>query len=435
MTEPVAASSSSPVGAKVSGWLKTAVGTVAGLLSGAMVMWVSPVLDKVVKPARPVANFAVDQQGTEIILYNRSFGGGDGWWDFGDGSPLEPFSSKIETVKHTYATPGTYVAKLTLRNLLGEESERTVNLQVGEPRATPPEIVGLEATPISPGAYAPATFRLVSKSKNTRLCVWDFGDDRPMAINTESPNHQDQLVTFAKPGGYMVKMVAVNGIEHREKNTVVFVDEPPPGTVTAVLNVTDQATRVEQVQTPIPVTVTFPPTTKEDVYTFDEPIPAKAGYEIVSARFEPISDRGAEGLDLKIADDHHSAHLTGKLTRESRLFHRSGASPSLLVRVTLTQENRAPATRPTVPVTIAMPVPGSATLPLPALPDNWLNADRQLRLEMRDGDRVVFRESALPRKAALQVRDRRCTLTATSFGNQVRIELAEVRPDPPPSGN
>ena len=252
---------------KLAGWLKTLAGTGAGLLSGALVMYLSPLLDKVIKPARPVANFAVDHEGTTVTFYNRSAGGGEGWWDFGDGSPLEPVSSHQQTITHTYANPGSYVAKLTLRNLIGDESERTVNLQLDSVHSDPPQIVSLEATSITPSAYAPATFHVVSKTKNARLCIWDFGDDRPLQISNENPDSQDQLVTFRKPGGYMVKVAAVNGEQAREKNTVVFVDEPPPGAVTATLNVTDQATRVEQEESSIPVTVAFPPNSSDSVYT------------------------------------------------------------------------------------------------------------------------------------------------------------------------
>ena len=37
------------------------------------------------------------------------------------------------------------------------------------------------------------------------------GDDRPLEVETESPQHQERLVTFDKPGGYMIKVAAVRG--------------------------------------------------------------------------------------------------------------------------------------------------------------------------------------------------------------------------------
>src|SRR5438552_2023715 len=69
------------------GWLKAFYGTLAGVLSGACMMYLSPLLDKVIKPAKPVANFAVDVQGLSVQLHNRSSSKADGWWDFGDGAP------------------------------------------------------------------------------------------------------------------------------------------------------------------------------------------------------------------------------------------------------------------------------------------------------------------------------------------------------------
>src|SRR5437899_790411 len=134
---------------KLSGWFKAVLGGVAGIMSGAFMMYFSPLLDKVVKPAKPVANFAVDVSGMSV--------------------------------------------------------------------------------------------------------------------------------TFYKQGGYMIKMAAVNGDKADEKSTIVYVDEPPPNALTAVITVTDQATRVEKVETPIPVTASYPPNHKESVFTFERQIPAKQG--------------------------------------------------------------------------------------------------------------------------------------------------------------
>src|SRR5262245_35844903 len=109
-----ASSSAASEPVKKAGRVKTILGTTAGLLSGAFMMYLSPLLDKVVKPAKPVANFAVEHEGLTVTFHNRSAGNGDGWWDFGDGSPLEPVSSKQDVITHTYRAPGAYTAKLTL---------------------------------------------------------------------------------------------------------------------------------------------------------------------------------------------------------------------------------------------------------------------------------------------------------------------------------
>src|SRR5438093_13377830 len=91
------------------GWLKTIIGTVAGLFSGAVMMYLTPLVERVVKPAKPLANFAVEQQSLAVTFHNRS-NGGEGWWDFGDGSPLEPVSPKQPRVTHSSANPRPYPA-------------------------------------------------------------------------------------------------------------------------------------------------------------------------------------------------------------------------------------------------------------------------------------------------------------------------------------
>jgi PKD repeat protein len=420
---------------KLSTWLKTLLGAAAGLLSGAFMMYVSPLLDRVVKPAPPVANFAIDHDGMNVTFYNRSSGDSAGWWDFGDGSSLEPLNPNQESIAHTYLTPGNYVAKLSVRNLLGDANERTVNVQLDDPHPVPPAILSLDATPISPGAFAPATFRVVSQAKNAKLCVWDFGDDRSLEISTEMPNSQDRYVVFKKAGGYMVKQAAVNGDQAVEKSTIVYVEEPPPGTVAAIVSVSDQGTRVEKEDDPVSVTALLPPDFKDAIYRFDRPVPAKAGFIITAARIEPISDHGARSVQVSVAADGHAAHFTGELVRDTSLLHRKDPPPSVVARVILTQERRLPDTRPPIPVTATLSVPGSVLLILPPLPANWVEPQRQLRLELREGDRVVRQESALPHVENVTLQNRRCLLTATQLGSQVRVELAVDKSTPQSGAN
>src|SRR5438128_3267718 len=125
---------------KGGGFTKTLFTTLVGLGSGAALMYLSPLLDKVIKPSKPVANFATQIQGMTVHFQNRAVGGSEGWWDFGDGSALEPFTAAQDNVPHKYEKPGVYTAKLTLRNLIGEENERAVsiNLDTASSPAAPP---------------------------------------------------------------------------------------------------------------------------------------------------------------------------------------------------------------------------------------------------------------------------------------------------------
>src|SRR4051812_6728711 len=84
------------------GWLKAVVGTVTGLLGGAAGMYVPPLVDSVIKPSKPLANFAVESSGLQVTFQNRS-AGTEGYWDFGDGSALEPVNMTAPTVTHAFA--------------------------------------------------------------------------------------------------------------------------------------------------------------------------------------------------------------------------------------------------------------------------------------------------------------------------------------------
>ena len=114
------------------------------------------------------------------------------------------------------------------------------------PKSTPPSIDSLEVTPLSKDSYAPATFRIHSQVKNAQLCVWDFGDEGPLEFSADVGKGQDRFVTFKKPGGYVIKLAAVNGDQAKERTEIIYVDEPPKGTVTAILSVSDQGTRMEK---------------------------------------------------------------------------------------------------------------------------------------------------------------------------------------------
>lgn len=79
-------------------------------------------------------------------------------------------------------------------------------------------------------------------------------------------------------------------------------------------------------------------------------------------------------------------------------------------------------------VTATMAVAGSTVLTLPRTPCDCCEVQRQYRLELRDGARVIWRDSRLPNNTPVIIQNRPCTLTATPVGDQVRIDLIEARP-------
>src|SRR4029077_1416863 len=135
-----------------------------------------------VKPAKPVANFKVDTQGTTATFHNISTGATEGWWDFGDGSALEPVVAGQESIIHSYSNKGEFTAKLSVRNLLGDQDDRSTTVRLAEKNAETPTISSLEVVPVSPEGYAPATFKVSPKVKGAQLCMLDCGDERPPII-------------------------------------------------------------------------------------------------------------------------------------------------------------------------------------------------------------------------------------------------------------
>ncbi len=107
---------------KGGGWIKTVLGMVGGMLSGCVVMYCTAWLDNAVKPAKPVPNFRVEHEGCTVHFQNLS-PGYTGWWDFGDGSELVPVTGDSDSVIHKFERPGDYGVKMSLKNVLNEETE------------------------------------------------------------------------------------------------------------------------------------------------------------------------------------------------------------------------------------------------------------------------------------------------------------------------
>jgi PKD repeat protein len=438
-----------PAAAKPRGWLKMAVGAVGGVVSGVIAMYLTAAVNWVAKPARPVANFRFDVDGL-TVRFNDLSTGGQGWWDFGDGSPMEPVSPERPTVQHAYPRPGDYTVKMSLRNLLGEEHERTVTVHLdGTVTASAPKVLNLEAVPISPGAYAPATFRLSSKVSNARLCVWDLGDNQPMEIENDPSNGHDRLVTFQRPGRHVIKLAAFNGSQNDQKTEIITVKAPPAGSVMAVLTVTDTATQVETSTQPVTLAAAFPPEHKEAVYRFEKVAVARPGHTIADLRVLAGKDprpqlgtkmdltldaaalglRNARNLRLQLAPDRQSVKLTGELVKDAAVEKGKAALPGVALPLVLTEQRRIPAQQSQIGGTMALTVPSGAnpsggSMALPPLPADWVDAQRKVRLELRDGDKVLWQGSDLPNNASVTLGQKRCLLTATRSGDQVRINLA-----------
>jgi hypothetical protein len=396
-----------------------------------VMMYLSPLLDKVVKPSKPVANFAVDQDHPTrtVVFHNRSFSRADGFWDFGDGSPLEPVNPDQESVTHVYAEAGVFVAKLTLRNLFNEESERSVTIKFEDEK--PPTIKSLEIVPISPGNYAPAAFHVHYKVENAGLCLLDQDDDREMNIVREGLADRDQFVTFDKPGKYTIKLAAINGDTIVQQKETIEVLEPPAGMVSAVVHVSEQFKRTVQ-QPPREVTVadTFA-APQGQTQPFRKEIKAKPGSTIVEAELvDAAKIKGARGVRVQVIEKGKSAVVMGELVRNP------AAAPQqpVPIKVNITEEKQVNVSNPPVPISVPLTLPGVAVLALPPKSSNVVGLQRNYRLELRDGDKPIWQDSRLPLSAPVVIQGKHCLLSTAQDGDQIRITVTD-QPTAPPAAN
>jgi PKD repeat protein len=447
----------SPRSGKLSGWIKAILGAIGGICSGVLAMNLTAYLNNAVKPAKPIANFGAVPEGLTVQFQNLSQGG-QGWWDFGDGTPLQPVTPDHEFVTHTYPRPGDYTVKLSLHNVVNDESERSVPVHVDDkasPAALPPHIDSLVATPLSPGSYAPATIRLVSKVSHADVCVWDLGTDQPLEVITDSTAtaDQDRLVTFRKPGNYVIKLAAVNGTRSDEKTETVTIKDPPAGAATFVLNVCGKATHVMIHPRDYIFGQTFPREATGDTYHLDLRSPGRpdhiiadvtikgpTGSDVASLGQRTALDLDAEqlglhsvrNLHLEVADDRQSVRLTGDLVRDPA--HRDDPC-GMVLPVVLREQKRVSMDLKAQEVTavVALPEngsPSSVMLPFPPLAKTCEKAQRNLTLQLRDGDQVVWQDTQLTKSAIATLQKRRFVVTATKMSDQVRVDMIEAPPAP-----
>jgi PKD repeat protein len=411
----------------LTGWIKTIATSLAGALSGAVLMYASPLVDMVVKPANPIANFQSQANGLTVTMQNKSTSGHEGWWDFGDGSALEPYVADEATVTHTYAKAGSYTVKLTLKNLVGEQNERAVNVVVEQGGTSLPSIDTFDVV-ATQGDYAPATYRVVTTVNNAELCVWEVGT-KALEFSPDTANgSQERLVTFKEPGSHVMKLAAYNGKQAVEKTQTVVVKKAPAGLMTATVEVSYDAVLIEQKDTSTVVQLQFPMEQKGDVATITRPVAANLGFEIIKA--EVASTAKNPGIKSAKVEIDRTKRDHAVLTCE--LVHPSGAkSPrAWTVQVALTQQRQSASTvKSTEPVSVNLTVPGSTTVPLPALPTGWVAKSHKLALALQQNEKHVdWKDGQLPHNAAVQMASGATYLVnAIEESGQLRIDVSEIQ--------
>jgi hypothetical protein len=406
---------------RLGGWIKAAVGGLFGLASGGLLMYLSPLVDRVIKPNKPLANFAVELQGTQVTFQNRSTGAAEGWWDFGDGSALEPYSPNQPSIPHTYPRPGSYTAKLSVRSLFGEESDRTVNVQLDGSAVTAPEITALAVESIRPDTCAPATFRVSAKVKNDiDLHVWAGGGEHALEVQA-GPPVPEKYFTFRQPGKHTIRLAVVKDKGVIQKEVTVQVAAARPGAAMALVSVANDAVPVQTTERRQNVRIAFPDKHADATYAFTQEIPAERGWRITAAQLgQHAADPAVKDARVTVTADGSKAILTGKLIRPSGLLRRNALPPVWVPEVILKLERRgATETRPAVTLTANLPMPGSTSLPLPRLPPGWELKQRKIAVEVFNGQQ----STPLPANGLMMLQNHLWRVATREAGDRVLIDV------------
>jgi PKD repeat protein len=425
----------------IGSWIKAGITSVFGLLSGAALMYLTPLVNNAVKPPEPVANFGFQAQGLAVTFQNRATNATDGWWDFGDGSALEQFAPKQETIAHAFPKPGPYQVKLSLTNLFNEKSERTVTVNVDNTNAASPEIVQFEAIQQSPAMTAPAVFRLVATVKNADTLVWTFEGSKPIEVSSETAGVQERWVTVTDPGYYTFRLAAAGGKHTVEKATAPqFVSlaqngNPPMATVTVTYLEAIQVDRKENV--PFNVMLVWNSDCKDTLCPCVAERAALPGYQIVKAEISGnVKDSLMRGAPtVEIAADKSKVVVKGEMVRPSNLLSHIHVNPRFSVPIKVTMEKRSGAAPKAFELPMCVNVPGQTKIPLPALSGNWQATKRQVALNLKEGDRAVWSGTDMPNNRQIQLKGRPVYISGMVQDNQVVLTVTDSRVGLPGTGN
>ncbi len=429
-------------GGFLGGLIKTAFTSVFALVSGATLMYVTPLFNNAIKPAKPIANFSCQVEGLSATFTNRSTNAAQGWWDFGDGSALEPFSPKQDLIKHVYPKAGNYAVKLSLQNLIGEDGDRSVNVAVDPNSAPTPTIESFVVLPLTPGGCAPAAYQIKAKIKNADRCIWALGESKSLEISDDVAAQQDRYVTFDEPGMYTIRLIAANGKQTVEQSKVVTVGWSERTDAMAKLRVSYEVVQVDRK----PFTMFCKPDlntgAKGDTIPFvvERFLPRVwQDYQIVSAEFasKDFSKEPVKDLKLAIAPEKNKIKITGEYVKTKSFLSRApnswdGAEVKLVV-----EKRSAPTQKQCNTMPMPLNVPGSTSIPIESLNDGWQITKRSLNLEVWDGKKLVWSGDRMPSNAVLQVKNRAVRVNAREQNNQIVLDVvdAATRPALAPVGN
>ncbi len=383
--------SNAPAPKKGMGFFKAVLGGGVGLATGVVGVYATAIVDKVAKPPKPLANFSIEPpQGLNITIQNQA-SGQSGWWDFGDGTALEPFSPEEKTISHTYSRPGNFSVKLQVRNFLNEENDRSVSIDVSTPSpnsAGGPSIASMTVEPIA-GTVAPAMFRVKCETKNVKQIMMFSGlaSQKPEIVPTSGTFTKDVL--YDSPGRYGLQLFGMNGEAVDMKYNIVSVEAPRPGVISAIARVSDSGSRMERKVAVVNTTIKVP---EKPSGAFERVIVPESGFMFNEVKLEPVTSKAVKSMKVDVALDKKSAKVTGEWQGDVR----TAGGSDVMVKLNCTLEKPVAITPSTRNVAGQLVFTGDifkndlfsgpleVTLPLPAPANGMTTLNRQVILELHE---------------------------------------------------
>lgn len=398
-------------------------GGIVGLVVAGGLMWFTPLVDRFVKPAKPLANFS-SEEGSDsltVTFKNLSQNAKEAKWDFGDGTPLEIVAGTQTEIKHKFKKANTYKVKLVVKNVVNQEDSRESQIAVG----LKPQILDLSMKPLNQKTK-PFTAGVKIKFEATADLdadlEWDFGD------GIYQKDKETVVHEFPVPGKQLVKVRAVMGHIKGSPSIQEIEVYPQSGLVTTggVATPTVSASTKRNTPATLSVEVAVRSQLTADVLRMNRlktvnsagkvtngnvmvSIPVTPGYLVKSARFEPTTLKKTANVineSVMTSEDGKSILVKAQLTKP-------GSDYSFNVGVAYIEEVDPTTTKQS---TAVLTLPGTNTLELPL--------GNKHELEIKYQNQTVVKLSDLPIKAfEFSVDGRMFAVTTTKDAGQVKIMM------------
>jgi hypothetical protein len=408
------------------GVVSKVIGGAVALVVGGGLMWFSPLVDRYIKPPKPMANFETleGEDALTIKFKNLSQNAAEARWDFGDASPLVTVPGNQAEVVHKFKKSGTYTVKLIVKNVADQEDKREGAIAVG----IKPKILDLSVRvrqQRGSGPYtAPATVKFTATSDHDVTYEWNFGDGY-------KPDADTVTRTFDKPGTYTIRVrpllgqqkgpTKVHELKIETPGTIVPTGAseptpttaPPPPRQAATLSVDlflrTQASELTRPEERLDMVNLSGKAASSDI---EKVVRARPGYVIRSARLEETTIKRSNVINVTtvVSEDRKSIRVTGQVNPPGGVYMLQGA---------LMYQEEPEGKKSSTESSGTLTLPGSLTLDLPP--------GRKLEFEVRQGGVTVFKQGQLPTiPATLSVEGRQFLLSATLTGQRATISAREV---------